>query len=108
MSFIKIKDALAGKPAIDTEITIKGWVRTRRDSKAGFSFINVHDGSCLDAIQIVAPGELANYSSEVQKLTSGCAVECTGTLVESGGRGQQFEIQGLSITVIGWVQDPES
>ena len=55
MSFIRIKDALAGKPAIGAEITIKGWVRTRRDSKAGFSFINVHDGSCFDAIQVVAP-----------------------------------------------------
>jgi len=108
MSFIRIKDALAGKPAIGAEITIKGWVRTRRDSKAGFSFINVHDGSCFDAIQVVAPGELENYASEVQKLTTGCAVECTGTLVESAGRGQQFEIQGSSIKVIGWVEDPET
>jgi asparaginyl-tRNA synthetase len=108
MSFTRIKDALAGKPAIDSDITIKGWVRTRRDSKAGFSFINVHDGSCFDGIQVVAPGELDNYTSEVQKLTSGCAVECSGTLVESAGRGQQFEIQAQSIEVAGWVQDPET
>ena len=108
MSFIRIKDALAGKPAVGAEITIKGWVRTRRDSKAGFSFINVHDGSCFDAIQVVAPGELENYTDEIQKLTSGCAVECSGTLVESAGRGQQFEIQGSSIVVIGWVEDPET
>ena len=108
MSFSRIKEALAGKPAIGSEITIKGWVRTRRDSKAGFSFINVHDGSCFDPIQVVAPGELENYASEVQKLTSGCAIECTGILVESAGRGQQFEIQGSSINVIGWVDDPET
>jgi asparaginyl-tRNA synthetase len=108
MSFTRIKDALAGKPAIGSDITIKGWVRTRRDSKAGFSFINVHDGSCFDGIQVVAPGELDNYTSEVQKLTSGCAVECSGTLVESAGRGQQFEIQAQSIEVAGWVQDPET
>src|SRR5210317_1093154 len=108
MSFTTIKEALAGKPAIGSEITIKGWVRTRRDSKAGFSFINVHDGSCFDAIQVVAPGELPNYADEVQKLTSGCAIECTGILVESAGRGQQFEIQGSSINVIGWVDDPET
>jgi len=108
MSFIRIKDALAGKPAIGAEVTVKGWVRTRRDSKAGFSFINVHDGSCHDAIQLVAPGELSNYSNEIQKLTSGCAVECVGTLVESGGRGQQFEIQATSVEVIGWVEDPET
>jgi asparaginyl-tRNA synthetase len=108
MPFSKIKDALAGKPDLGAEITIKGWVRTRRDSKAGFSFINVNDGSCFDAIQVVAPGELENYSNEVQKLTAGCAVECTGTLVESAGRGQQFEIQGSSVKVIGWVEDPET
>ena len=108
MSFIRIKNALEGKPALGADITVKGWVRTRRDSKAGFSFINVNDGSCIDSIQIVAPGELENYVSEVQKLTSGCAVECTGTLVESGGRGQQFEIQGTSINVLGWVEDPET
>jgi asparaginyl-tRNA synthetase len=108
MSFTRIKDALAGKPAIGSEITTKGWVRTRRDSKAGFSFINLHDGSCFDGIQVVAPGELDNYSSDVQKLTTGCAVECTGTLVESGGRGQKYEVQATSVTVIGWVDEPET
>ena len=108
MSHTRIKDALAGKPAIGAEITIRGWVRTRRDSKAGFSFINVHDGSCFDPIQVVAPAELDNYEDEVKKLTSGCAVVCTGTLVESGGRGQQFEIQGTHIEVVGWVEDPDT
>jgi len=108
MSFTRIKDAFAGKMSIGSEITIKGWVRTRRDSKAGFSFINVHDGSCFDAIQVVAAGELENYSSEIQKLTAGCAIECTGTLVESAGRGQHVEIQASSITVVGWVEDPET
>ena len=108
MSYTRIKDALAGKPAIGGPISARGWVRTRRDSKAGFSFINLHDGSCFDSIQLVAPAELNNYSSEIQKLTSGCAIECHGTLVESAGRGQQFEIQASSIDVVGWVQDPDS
>ena len=108
MSDQKISSLLAGRVPVGDQVTIKGWVRTRRDSKAGFSFINVHDGSCFDAIQVVAPGELENYSSEVQKLTSGCAVECTGTLVESGGRGQKYEIQALSVVVVGWVEDPET
>ena len=108
MSVTRIKDALAGQPAIGAEIIIQGWVRTRRDSKAGFSFVNVHDGSCFDAIQVVVPGELDNYASEVLKLTSGCAVECRGTLVESGGRGQNYEIQGSSVEVVGWVEDPET
>ena len=108
MSFINIKKALSGKTRIGTQVTVRGWVRTRRDSKAGFSFINVHDGSSFDAIQVIAPADLDNYSSEVQKLTSGCAVECKGTLVESAGRGQQYEIQATGVRVVGWVEDPDT
>jgi asparaginyl-tRNA synthetase len=108
MFITRIKDALAGKPTIGAEITVQGWVRTRRDSKAGFSFINLHDGSCFDALQLVAPADLENYESEVKKLTSGCAVTCTGTLVESGGRGQNYEIQAGKIDVVGWVEDPDT
>jgi asparaginyl-tRNA synthetase len=55
MSSIRIKDALAGRPGIGSTVIVEGWVRTRRDSKAGFSFINVNDGSCFDSIQVVAP-----------------------------------------------------
>ncbi len=108
MSAIRIKDALAGQPGIGSTITVEGWVRTRRDSKAGFSFINVHDGSCFDPIQVVAPGELGNYASEILKLTSGCAVICRGKLVESAGRGQKYEVQADAVEVIGWVQDPDT
>jgi len=108
MSAIRIKDALAGRPGIGSTITVEGWVRTRRDSKAGFSFINVHDGSCFDPIQVVAPGELPNYANEILKLTSGCAVVCRGKLVESAGRGQTYEVQAESVQVVGWVQDPDT
>jgi asparaginyl-tRNA synthetase len=108
MSFTSIKDALAGRPGVGSVLVIRGWVRTRRDSKAGFSFVNVHDGSCFDAIQVVVPGELDNYSSEVLKLTSGCAVEVEGDLVESRGRGQNYEIQARRVEVVGWVEDPDT
>jgi len=108
MSFINIKKALSGETRIGTQVTVRGWVRTRRDSKAGFSFISVHDGSCFDAVQVVAPADLDNYSGEIQKLTSGCAVECKGTLVESAGRGQRYEIQATEINVVGWVEDPDT
>jgi asparaginyl-tRNA synthetase len=108
MSFTTIKKALSGEAGIGTDVSIQGWVRTRRDSKAGFSFVNVHDGSCFDAIQVVAPAQLNNYADEVQKLTTGCAVECHGTLVESAGRGQKYEIQANSVQVIGWVEDPDT
>jgi asparaginyl-tRNA synthetase len=108
MPLVRIKEALAGRPGTGAQVTVQGWVRTRRDSKAGFSFLNVNDGSCFDSIQVVAPGELENYGSEILKLTSGCAVECTGLLVESKGRGQQYEIQAQRITVVGWVEEPDT
>ena len=103
-----IKTALSGAVAAGAAITVQGWVRTRRDSKAGFSFIAVSDGSCNKTIQIVAPSTLDNYAQEVQRLTSGCAVRCSGTLVESQGRGQAFEIQAEMVEVIGWVTDPDT
>ncbi|NND45025.1 MAG: asparagine--tRNA ligase [Xanthomonadales bacterium] len=108
MAIPTIKSALRGDIAEGTPVTVQGWVRTRRDSKAGFSFITVSDGSCQDPIQVVAPNSLDNYDSEVLKLTSGCSVRCTGTLVESRGRGQAFEIQAESVEVIGWVDDPDT
>jgi asparaginyl-tRNA synthetase len=108
MSIISIKAALTGQTAVGSTVTVNGWVRTRRDSKAGISFINVYDGSCFDPIQVVAPAELANYSNEILRLTAGCAVTCTGILVESAGRGQAVEIQVTLIEVLGWVEDPDS
>jgi asparaginyl-tRNA synthetase len=81
----QISHLLRGDVAVGTEVTVKGWVRTRRDSKAGLSFVQVHDGTCFDAIQVVAPNELPNYEAEVQKLSAGCSVICTGELVESQG-----------------------
>ncbi|NOR20568.1 MAG: asparagine--tRNA ligase [Xanthomonadales bacterium] len=108
MSAVSIKQALSGEISTGSKVTVQGWVRTRRDSKAGFSFISVHDGSCFDAIQVVAPAELDNYSKEIQKLTAGCAVICSGELVESMGRGQKFEIQASTVEVSGWIEDPDT
>src|SRR6266567_5613224 len=85
---VSVARALAGQVAVGSEITVRGWVRTRRDSKAGLSFIHVHDGSCFDPIQVVAVAALPNYESEIKKLTSGCAVSATGTLAPSQGQGQ--------------------
>ena len=78
---------LAGRAPADTPITVKGWVRTRRDSKAGLSFVHVSDGSCFHPVQVVAPNTLPNYADEVQRLTAGCAVEATGTIVPVAGEG---------------------
>jgi len=108
MSKYRIADALAGKCKTGTEIKLSGWVRTRRDSKAGLSFVNLHDGSCFDAIQLIVESSLDNYQSEVLKLTAGCSITATGILVESPGKGQSFEIQVSAIEVLGWVEDPDT
>ncbi len=99
---------LAGRAPQDAPVTVRGWVRTRRDSKAGISFVNVSDGSSFHPVQVVAPNTLPNYASEVQHLTAGCAVEATGRIVPSPAKGQPFEMQAEVIMVVGWVEDPDS
>src|SRR5712664_4140087 len=101
-------DILAGKAPTDAPVTVKGWVKTRRDSKAGISFVSVSDGSCFHPVQVVAPNTLGNYETEVIKLTAGCAVEATGLIVPSPAKGQPFEMQAATIKVIGWVDDPDT
>ena len=108
MSVVSVKQALSGEIPANSEVTVRGWVRTRRDSKAGLSFVNVSDGSCFDPIQVVAPNTLANYADEIAKLTAGCSVIATGELVPSQGKGQSFEVQATSVEVVGWVDDPET
>lgn len=103
-----VAELLSGKIPVGSRVTVKGWVRTRRDSKSGVSFIHLSDGSCFDPIQLVAPQTLANYGSEVQKLTSGCAVTADGDLVASAGKGQSMEIAVASLQVVGWVDDPDT
>ena len=106
--YVDIAALLKGKRPVGSRVTVRGWVRTRRDSKAGLSFVHVHDGTCFDPIQVVAPAQLSNYQSEVIKLTSGCAVIARGTLAQSQGQGQAVEIQAESVEVVGWVDDPEA
>jgi asparaginyl-tRNA synthetase len=104
----RVKDILGGTPAVGERATVQGWIRTRRDSKAGLSFLAVHDGSAFPPLQVVAPAALPNYESEVLHLTTGCAVEATGTLAESQGKGQSVELVADGIRVIGWVEDPDT
>jgi asparaginyl-tRNA synthetase len=101
-------EVLAGRAPKDTPVTVKGWVRTRRDSKAGFSFVNISDGSSFHPLQVVVPKDLANYTTEVLRLTAGCAVEATGSIVPSPAKGQPFEMQAIEVKVAGWVDDPDS
>jgi asparaginyl-tRNA synthetase len=103
----RIAQILAGTVPVGTKVTVEGWIRTRRDSKAGLSFLALHDGSCHEPLQIVAPQELPNYQSDVLRITSGCAVRATGELVASQGKGQAVELRGDSVEVVGWVEDPD-
>jgi len=107
-SEFSVRAILEGQAPKETPVTVKGWVRTRRDSKAGISFVHVSDGSSFHPVQLVAPNTLPNYSDEVLKLSAGCAVEATGTIVPSPAKGQPFEMQASAIKVVGWVDDPDT
>lgn len=108
MTTFSCKQVISGIAPQDIPITVKAWVRTRRDSKAGISFVNVTDGSCIELVQVVAPETLTNYRDEVLHLTAGCAVEVTGSVVPSASRNQSFEIQATRVKVVGWVEDPDT
>ena len=105
---LNIRDILAGDAGAEAPFTVKGWVRTRRDSKAGISFVQLSDGSSFQPLQIVAPSALPNYEDQVLKLTAGCAIQATGKIVPSPAKGQPFEMQASEIRVIGWVDDPDT
>ncbi len=94
------------KERIGQSVCIQGWIRTRRDSKGGFSFLEVNDGSCMANIQVIADADLSNYEQEVQKLSAGCSVSIRGEVKESGGK-QETEIQASEVVVHGW-SDPET
>lgn len=102
-----IKSIVSHKVEVGSEICVEGWVRSRRTSKGGFSFIHIYDGSCFDTIQAVADESLDNYA-DIQLLGTGCSVAITGTVVESSGKGQDREIQASTVQIVGWVDDPES
>lgn len=108
MTSLTIREILNGKLDFGAAVTVEGWIRTRRDSKAGLSFLQVHDGSCFDTIQVVAEASLPNYQEEVLHLTTHCAVRVKGTLVESQGKGQRFEVKADSVEVVGLVESPDS
>ena len=106
MKKISVKDARESS-AIGKSAVLEGWVRTKRDSKAGFSFIELNDGSSQGNIQIIADKDLGNYESEIKALTAGCSIRAEGEIKESGGKGQNTEMQASSVKVYGWA-DPDN
>ncbi|SEP72619.1 asparagine--tRNA ligase [Basfia succiniciproducens] len=105
---VSVAEVLQGRTAIGEKVTVRGWVRTRRDSKAGLSFLAVYDGSCFDPIQAIINNDIVNYESEVLRLTTGCSVIVTGTVSESPAEGQAVELQAETVEVVGWVEDPDT
>jgi asparaginyl-tRNA synthetase len=98
----------ARKPeTVGRQVRLQGWVRTRRDSKGGFSFLEVNDGSCLGNLQVVAPATLPNYESEVKKLHAGYSITVTGEVKASPAKGQPTELHAQSVVVHGSA-DPET
>jgi len=107
MTHAPVVEVLEGKYAVGETVTVKGWVRTRRDSKAGLSFIALHDGSCFDAVQVIALNSLPNYA-DIQRLTTGCSLAVSAKVKESQGQGQAIELEAEQVEVIGWVENPDS
>ncbi|MFC0308394.1 asparagine--tRNA ligase [Gallibacterium trehalosifermentans] len=103
-----VAEILKGDVAIGSSTVVRGWVRTRRDSKAGVSFLAVYDGSGFSPIQVVIDQSIENYQSEILRLTAGCSVVVTGKVVESPAAGQAVELQAEKIEVCGWVEDPDT
>ena len=104
MSKLSVKALLAQDPETVGDgipVLTQGWVRSRRDSKAGLSFIDLNDGSSLQGIQVVAPAELVNYDEIVQRVTLGASVTVKGLLIASQGRGQAVEIQATEVSILG-------
>jgi asparaginyl-tRNA synthetase len=95
------------RDSIGQQVRVRGWIRTRRDSKGGFSFLEINDGSCMANIQAIADADLPNYENEIKQLTAGCSVTVEGEIKESGGKGQATEVLATSVTVHGWA-DPEA
>ena len=100
-----VKSVLQG--TADAEVEVRGWVKSRRTSRGGFSFIAINDGSCFADLQVVADQALANYD-EIVEIGAGCAVVVAGTVAESPGKGQDREVQASEVRIVGGVEDPET
>lgn len=108
MAVVTVVELLHKKIAVGSTVTVQGWVRTRRDSKAGISFLNIYDGSCFHAVQAVIENTLGNYQRDILRLTTGCSVKVTGIITASPGKGQDYELKATQVDVIGWVDDPDT
>lgn len=108
MNIQPIAHILKNNISKNIEVTVHGWIRTRRSSKAKISFLDLYDGSCIDSLQVIANEDLHNYKSEILRLTSGCSVSITGKIIDSVGTKQHIELIAKKITVLGWIENPDT
>lgn len=103
-----VKELLTVPNLVSKEVKLRGWLKSRRDSKNGLSFLTVYDGSSIYPIQVIARGTLANYYSEILNTTKDCAIEVNGELIFSLGNKQKVEIKANKIVILGWIKNPET
>lgn len=108
MNTVSVSDILSNFIPKDIEITVYGWIRTKRDSKAKFSFLSLYDGSCLNSLQVIVTKKLYNYQNEILQLTSGCSVMVIGKIVKSIGTKQHVELVATQVKVLGWIDKPDT
>ncbi|UAJ66153.1 asparagine--tRNA ligase [Candidatus Schneideria nysicola] len=108
MKLVSVFEVLQGNIILNSQVILRGWIRTRRDSKLGISFLHIYDGSCLGSLQVIIHNTLPNYKEEVLHLTTGCSVSIVGKIVQSPSSGQSFELVGNNLTVLGWIEDPNT
>ncbi|WMY96270.1 MAG: asparagine--tRNA ligase [Arsenophonus sp.] len=101
-----ILEVVKGRLKIGDIVTVCGWVRTRRDSKGGFSFLTINDGSCFHSLQVIITNQLSNYKNEVLSLTTGCSVKIIGFVKQSIGKKQNYELMATRVILIGLVENP--
>lgn len=100
MSWIRVVDALKTTPP-GTVMEVRGWVRTKRESKQGLAFVEVNDGSCLANLQVVVEATVPDYAALMHQITTGCSVRIAGELVASPAKGQRVELKAQSVHVYG-------
>ncbi|MDB5051144.1 MAG: Asparaginyl-tRNA synthetase, class IIb [Fibrobacteres bacterium] len=96
----KVRDVLVS-PKIGDDVQVQGWVRTKRESKAGLTFLEVNDGSYFQNLQVVVPADLPNYTTEIPKLYPGSSVTVIGKEVQSQGGKQAVEVQAREVSLLG-------
>jgi asparaginyl-tRNA synthetase len=100
MSRRKVAAILKEGP-VGAEADVRGWIRTKRESKQGFAFVELNDGSCLKNLQIVVDQNVPGYAEFLKLLTTGASIRVVGEIKASPAKGQVVEVHARELTVYG-------